>query len=170
MWSSVKSSAAPAGGAAAGAVLGSLAGPLGMVLGAATGAVVAHAIEENASLRSGDTVGREALEREIARWKGKAVAASQMAEAEQRAASGLKTSMRWAAGALAAIWLLFPRSRQQFLEALRDLVTGHPLRAMRRLLSGLGFLHSDPVPDRAPIGTLIRRRSAAREAPRRDAP
>jgi hypothetical protein len=67
---SLKSAAAPAGGAAAGAAAGLALGPGGAIAGAGIGAVVAHSVAENASLRSGETVGEGALKKEQQRWNG----------------------------------------------------------------------------------------------------
>lgn len=68
---SIKSAAAPAGGAAGGAAVGSLLPPFGPIIGAAVGAVITHAIAENAALRSGETIGEGALKKEQLRWRGK---------------------------------------------------------------------------------------------------
>lgn len=63
LWQSLKSSAAPAIGGAGGAAVGSLVGPAGTIAGAGIGAALGNGVEENASLRSGETVGDEALEK-----------------------------------------------------------------------------------------------------------
>lgn len=73
LWNSVKSSAAPAAGAGTGAFVGSLAPPFGPVIGAALGAVIMHSVAENAALRSGETVGEEALEKELNRLKSRVI-------------------------------------------------------------------------------------------------
>jgi len=105
MWSSVKSSAAPAGGAAGGAAVGLSVPPFGPIVGAALGAMITHAVAENASLRSGETVGKEALEEEIDRWKGEARAASSQTD-------WFKRLLMWScAGLLAAFFL---RNRHNF--------------------------------------------------------
>lgn len=60
----------------------------------------------------------------------------------------LRAALDWLIVAV-AVGLLWKRSRKQTLHALKELVTGHPILAGRRFLAGLGFLHSDPVPDKS---------------------
>lgn len=61
----------------------------------------------------------------------------------------IRPVLSWAVVAI-VLGLLWPRSRQQTLAALRELLSfpPHPIRAGRRFLAGLGFLHSDPVPSK----------------------
>lgn len=97
-WSAVKSSAWPAGGAAAGAVVGStVAPPIGTVAGAAIGAVVGHGLGENSELRSGSLQGEGALERELERWKGRAVAAEGARSFMQKSKESLMSILQIAA-------------------------------------------------------------------------
>jgi len=104
-WQAFKSSAAPAGGAAGGAAVGSLAGPGGAIVGAGVGAVIGNGIEENASLRSGETIGEGALDNELERWKGKA-------RQSAAATDWLYTILKWGAAAGAG-WFVF-RNRANF--------------------------------------------------------
>lgn len=59
----------------------------------------------------------------------------------------VRLGLSWLAVAV-VLGLLWPRSRQQTIAALGELfsIPPHPIRAGRRFLAGLGFLHSDPVP------------------------
>jgi hypothetical protein len=61
----------------------------------------------------------------------------------------IRTALSWIAVAV-VLGLLWPRSRQQTIAALGELLSfpPHPIRAGRRFLAGLGFLHSDPVPSK----------------------
>jgi len=111
-WASIKSAAAPAAGAAGGALVGSAAGPFGTVAGAAAGAVVGDGIEENASLRSGETVGEGALDNELERWKGCALQASERASLAEQASDFASLGIKLGVGAF-VLWFLF-RSRHNF--------------------------------------------------------
>lgn len=84
IWQSAKSTAAPAMGGAAGAFIGSAAGPVGTIVGAGVGAALGDSIEENASFRAGETVGEGAVEKELRRWKGEAIAATSAADELKR--------------------------------------------------------------------------------------
>jgi hypothetical protein len=96
LWGSVKSAAAPAGGAAGGAAVGSLAGPGGAIVGAGIGAVVGNGLEENASLRSGETIGEDALKKEQVRWNGRTRKCAEQARSHPRRQTG---SMPFSGGA-----------------------------------------------------------------------
>lgn len=112
LWGSVKSAGAPAGGAAGGAALGMALGPGGAIGGAALGAVVGDSIEENASLRSGETIGEGALDKQAEFWRGRAVQASASATLAEQAQQSLKALMMWGAAGLAAFFAW--RNRHNF--------------------------------------------------------
>jgi hypothetical protein len=58
---SARSAGTVAAGAAGGAALGASAGPLGAAAGGAVGAVGAHLLDQNASLRTGELAGEQAV-------------------------------------------------------------------------------------------------------------
>ena len=120
LWQSLKSAAAPAAGGAAGAGVGMLAGPAGAIGGEAVGAMVGDSLEESASLRSGETVGEGALEREMARWQGRAVAAERAASLSDQARDWL-VMLLWYAGVGIVGWFGW-RNRHNIRE--RGLVRG----------------------------------------------
>lgn len=107
MWQTAKSVAAPAGGAAAGAVVGSLAGPAGTLAGAAIGGGAGALVDQNASLRSGETIGEGARSKEQARWKG--LTPAEWESVARNASNGKDWAQRWAwrIGLLAAAYVAF---------------------------------------------------------------
>lgn len=57
-------------------------------------------------------------------------------------------ALTWLAIAV-GLGLLFQRSRSQTLQFLKEALTGHPIVGARRFLAAMGWLHSDPIPDKA---------------------
>lgn len=114
LWHSMKSAAAPAGGAAGGAALGMTMGPGGAIGGAAVGALVGDGLEENASLRSGETIGEEALDKQAEFWRGRAVKATEAVTLAEQANEALKQAVKWGLLALAGLFLF--RNRHNFKE------------------------------------------------------
>jgi hypothetical protein len=127
----VKSAAWPAGGAATGAAAGSALGPVGTLGGAAIGAVVGHSLDENAQLRSGELTGGGALDKEVERWKTRALQASALEETASKARDWLEKALTLAV-AIGTLWFLW-RNRANFknrgiLGGLAHALVGSPLK------------------------------------------
>lgn len=141
LWHATKSAAAPAGGAATGALAGSFAPPAGPIVGAALGAAIAHALFENAALRSGEVVGEGALEAELRRWRSKAQTA-EFAAAVAEDSRDWAMRWRWRIVWIAVGFLVFLRRqwlwkfvtgqgvRSRFWTAVHILVAGDKTRKL----------------------------------------
>lgn len=140
MWASVKSAAAPAGGAGAGAAAGMPFGPIGVVVGAGLGALIGHAVDENAQLRSGELQGEGAGDKEIARWRG--IAATKATAYDGLKAWALRIAVAW--GVFMAIKYLYPRSRsaRNLWGGLRGLLLGER-GSWRKIVSATGLAHTE---------------------------
>jgi osmotically inducible lipoprotein OsmB len=95
LWSSVRASAMPAGGAAAGALAGSVVGPAGTVVGAGVGAVVGHSVGENAELREGTLQGEGAGDKENEHLKALLMLSQGELQVKERSLQLLEQSTSW---------------------------------------------------------------------------
>lgn len=104
-----------AAGGAGGALVG---GPVGAAVGAGVAAIAFGAIVSEEEYRSGDSLSKEALERELARWRNDAWAADQRAREKEKQAEATKSwadsIIKWSLISAAAYFVL--RNRQHIFQ------------------------------------------------------
>lgn len=136
---SLRDSGLVAAGGAGGAVIGSTAGPVGTVAGAGLGAATVYSMQENANLKTGETLGREALERELERHGSDVIYVNR-----PTGWSLLWMRLGQACGALLAIKYGLPwlRSSKNFWGGIRCILSGNVAGGLRRAISGTGIIHT----------------------------